>query len=144
MTTISVRDATPGDAPALVPLLDALGYPADQPTVRERVRLLTERDPGGRVLLAVVEDRVVGLLTLHVTPSLHRPTSVGRITALSVLTEDRGAGAGRLLVEAAEAHFRRLGLARVEVTSGPSHEAAHEFYRHLGYADQGLRFAREL
>jgi ribosomal protein S18 acetylase RimI-like enzyme len=144
MPAVSVRDAAASDAHALVPLLDALGYPVDPATIRDQLRLLPEQDPSGRVLLAVVADRVVGFLTLHVTPALHRPTPVGRITALSVLPADRGAGAGRALVRAAEAHFQGLGLARAEVTSGPTHEAAYAFYRHLGYADQGVRFARQL
>jgi len=144
MPVVSVRDAAQSDAHALVPLLEALGYPADPPAIRERLRLLTEQDPGGRVLVAVVADRLIGFLTLHVTPALHRPTPVGRITALSVLPTDRGAGAGRVLVQAAEVHFRSLGLARVEVTSGPMHQKAYAFYRHLGYVDQGMRFAREL
>jgi hypothetical protein len=32
----------------------------------------------------------------------------------------------------------------MEVTSGPSHQPAHAFYRHLGYDDQGVRFAKSL
>ena len=46
------------------------------------------------------------------------------------------------LVEACEAHFRRLGLSRIEVTSGPKHAPAHPFYRHLGYTDDGVRFVK--
>jgi ribosomal protein S18 acetylase RimI-like enzyme len=69
---------------------------------------------------------------------------VGRITAIAVLPGTRGTGAGRALVEAAESHFRMKGIGRLEVTSGENHRAAHPFYRHLGYEDQGIRFAKEL
>ena len=48
------------------------------------------------------------------------------------------------VVHAAEAHFVERGLSRVEVTSGPLHAEAHAFYRHLGYEDQGIRFAKIL
>jgi hypothetical protein len=32
----------------------------------------------------------------------------------------------------------------MEITSGPTHHPAHGVYRHLGYADQGVRFAKPL
>jgi ribosomal protein S18 acetylase RimI-like enzyme len=69
---------------------------------------------------------------------------VGRITGLAVMAEGRRAGVGRRLVEEAERYFASLGLTRVEVTSGPAHERAHPFYRHLGYRDEGIRFAKSL
>jgi ribosomal protein S18 acetylase RimI-like enzyme len=61
-----------------------------------------------------------------------------------VSTEARGQGVGRALVDAAESHFRALGATRIEVTSGLTHQPSYEFYRTLGYVDQGLRFAKAL
>ena len=101
-------------------------------------------DPTGRILVAESAGRLLGFMTLHLTPTLHRPTVVGRITALAVLPESRGSGAGRRLVEVAEEYFAGLGLSRVEVMSGPLHAPAHSFYRHLSYEDQGVRFGRVL
>lgn len=139
-----VRDAVPQDAPQLAPLLEALGYPADASIVRTRLEDLLANDATGRVLVATRGSEVVGFVTLHCTPTLHRPGPVGRITGLAVTGGGRGAGVGRQLVEAAEVHFSRLGITRIEVTSGPTHEAAYGFYRHLGYLDQGLRFSKVL
>ena len=82
----------------------------------------------------------LGFATLHSTPVLHRPTGVGRITALAVHPSAQGQGIGRELLRAAEAHFHAQGLGRVEVTSGPSHAKAYPFYRRLGYEDGGVRF----
>lgn len=144
MTHPTIRDAMPEDAPGLVPLLAALGYPAEVATVVERMRHLWLTDPGGRVLVAVLSTELLGFMTLHRTPTLHHPTDVGRITGIAVAATERGHGVGRHLVEAAERHFTELGLCRIEVTSGPTHEAAYEFYRRLGYVDQGLRFAKPL
>ena len=90
------------------------------------------------------EPSVLGLMTLHVTPVIHRATPVGRITVLVVAPDAQGTGVGRALVEAAERHFLALGLERVEVTSGLTHVPAYDFYRHLGYQDHGVRFARVL
>jgi len=141
---LTIRDAGPDDAAALRPLLDALGYPADVESIRERLRTLLATDPGARVLVAAIDGELVGFATLHTTPVLHRATPVGRITGIAVRGSARGAGVGRELVKAAESHFRQQGLRRVEVTSGPTHEQAYPFYRRLGYADQGERFAKPL
>lgn len=140
----TIRDATPEDAPGLVPLLAGLGYPADAATIVERLRHLRLSDPGGRVVVAVLGTELLGFMTLHCTPTLHHSTDVGRITGIAVAGTERGRGVGRHLVEAAERYFTALGLCRIEVTSGPTHEAAYAFYRHLGYTDQGLRFAKPL
>lgn len=144
MSGVSVRDARPEDAEALVPLLAVLGYPADAEVIHSRLNDLLRLDPSGRVLVAVVDGTVAGLAVLHVTPALHRPTGVGRITALAVLTSSQRAGVGRLLLETSERHFVALGLQRIEITSSPSHQRAYEFYRRRGYQDQGVRFAKQI
>ena len=141
---ITIRDATPEDADQLSPLLEALGYPTEPGTLGLRLRDLIAHDPTGRVLVAVQGPELLGFATQHGTPVLHRPTPVGRITGLAVRPGARGSGAGRMLVEAAESHCRALGWARLEVTSGPTHQAAYDFYRHLGYQDHGVRFAKPL
>jgi GNAT superfamily N-acetyltransferase len=144
VTTPRIRDATLDDAPALAPLLGALGYPADPATIRSRLKSLGAVGPTDRVLVAEVDGTLLGFAALHATPTLHRGAPVGRITGLAVLPDRHGVGVGRRLVEAAEAHFRACGAERMEVTSGLSHQPAHQFYRHLGYEDQGIRFAKSL
>jgi GNAT superfamily N-acetyltransferase len=142
--SLTVRDAVTADAHALVPLLEALGYPTEEPTVAARIEALRAADPAGRILVAELGRRIVGFVTVHITPVLHRPTSVGRITALAVLPAARLTGAGRTLVAAAEAHCRAAEVSRIEVTSGLAHAAAYQFYAHLGYENQGVRFAKPL
>ncbi len=139
-----IRDAVPDDAPQLAPLLAALGYPAEPAIIRDRLARLLASDPTARILVAEVADTVQGFATLHGTPTLHRSALVGRITGLAVSDSARRHGVGRRLVEAAEGHFRALGATRIEVTSGPTHAPAYDFYRRLGYEDQGLRFAKPL
>jgi ribosomal protein S18 acetylase RimI-like enzyme len=144
MAPIGVRDATREDAAALSSLLATLGYPALPEVVVQRLVALQGSDSSGRILVATDGSTVLGFLTLHLTPTLHRETAVGRITGIAVSPEAQGRGAGGVLVAAAEAYFRQQELVRVEVTSGPTHRAAHDFYRHLGYVDQGVRFAKRL
>ena len=139
---IHIRDATDRDAVALVPLLAEVNHPASEAEIATRmVRVL---GAGDRVLVAEDGETIVGLLTFHVTPVLHRPTFVARITALVVLPHAQGKGVGRRLVETAEALAVAGGAARLELTSGAEREGAHRFYRRLGYEDKGIRFAKVL
>jgi GNAT superfamily N-acetyltransferase len=145
MTSLEIREVTAADADALAPLFEVLGYATTPDVLRERLAGFRRLDPSGHVLAAFDRDgRALGFLTLHHTPVLHRPTPVGRITALAVDAAAQGRGVGRQLVDAAEQLCRAAGLARIEVTSGLTHVPAYDFYRHLGYADHGLRFAKTL
>ena len=140
----NIREATVQDADALVPLLAQLGYPADAATVSQRLARLHSLGTVDRVYVAERAGQLVGLMTLHATPVLHRAGDVGRITGLVVDARERGAGVGRALVRHAEAVLRDAGCVRVEVTSGPSRTEAHAFYLAVGFANQGPRFAKPL
>ena len=72
----------------------------------------------------------------------HSPT--GRLTAVVVSGEARGLGIGRRLIAAAEAWTRQRGARVMMLTSHNRREAAHAFYRHLGYDETGRRFVRTL
>jgi ribosomal protein S18 acetylase RimI-like enzyme len=136
-----VREAKPGDAEAIAMLLDSLGYQVVAADVRRRLAAL--RKSGEPVLVA---DRggVIGSLSWHATPVIHRPRPVGRITMLVVAEAERGAGIGKLLVEAAEARLRQRGCGLVEVTSNIKRMRAHAFYQGLGYERTSYRFSKLL
>jgi GNAT superfamily N-acetyltransferase len=142
--TIQVREATADDVRALSLLMVVLGFPVSTETLTERLNRL-QRTTGDRVLVADdARKRVVGFAVVHLTPSLHRPTYIGRITAMAVAPDVQGHGVGRALVQAAEHHLRESGCERMEVTSSQRHAAAHVFYRRCGFEDDGVRFAKGL
>jgi len=138
---VAIRPATAVDAIALAPLLAELGYPTEADVVQERLQQLEQT--GGLVLLAMQESRAIGALVLYRTLFLHRPPD-GRIASLVVTAHCRGLGIGAQLVAAAEQQFRAWGCARVEVSSGAQREAAHRFYRRIGYEEQAKRFIKQL
>src|SRR5262245_43750871 len=139
---LRVRPVRAADAPALAALLDELEFPASVETVERRLAALDRA--GETALVAALGGEVLGLVTLHVTPVLHRPTPVGRMTALVVASRARGRGIGRRLVEAAEDRLARAGCALIEVTSNRRREEAHAFYARLGYAITSYRFKKDL
>lgn len=138
---VVIRDAVDDDETVVADLLTQLGHPTAVEVVR--VRLREARRLGGRILVAERDSRVVGLLTLHSTPSLHR-TPDGRITALVVDEGARDVGVGGALVREAELTCRIWGCGRMEVTSSIDRVAAHEFYERLGYRETRKRFRKQL
>jgi ribosomal protein S18 acetylase RimI-like enzyme len=139
-TKALVREATASDVTQLAPLLIELGYPVDVDVLAERFQSFTSL--GECALVAELEGRLVGLLTLHVTNVLHRPGSVGRITTLVVATALHGKGIGRMLVEDAETRLWRKGCVLIEVTSNMKRTDAHAFYERLGYDKTSYRFGK--
>lgn len=139
---VRVREAVAEDVPALAELLGQLGHPVAPAVLAERLRRF--HTAGELALVAARGGEVVGLVTVHVTPVLHRPTAVGRLTALVVAEGARGGGVGRALVAAAEERLAARGCALVEVTSNRRRTDAHAFYERLGYEVTSLRFWKRL
>jgi GNAT superfamily N-acetyltransferase len=142
MPPIEIRDARPADADALAPLLAELGYPTSPDVIAKRLDALSAISE--TVLVAADGTDLLGVITVHVTPVLHRPTYVGRITTLVVAERAHGRGVGRALVEAAERLLAKRGCALLEVTSNSKRTDAHAFYEHLGYEKTSVRFWKAL
>ena len=122
-----------------MPIIGLLGHKVDEKGVRKRIGILQET-----LLVATLDDKVVGLCGLQISTMIQRDKPVGRITILVVAEDARGVSLGRMLVETAEARFRKAGCGLIEVTSRDEHVKAHAFYRHMGYERTSLRFAKEL
>jgi GNAT superfamily N-acetyltransferase len=140
--SFEIRVAKPEDAAALVELLQELGFATAVGAVAQRLTALA--DGGETVFVGTRGDEVLGFVALHVTPVLHRPTAVGRMTALVVASRARRQGLGRALVAAAERHLAGAGCGLVEVTSNQKLAEAHTFYQQLGYAMTSYRFGKAL
>jgi GNAT superfamily N-acetyltransferase len=142
----SIRSAQLADAPRIAELLTELGYPADSETVRERLAYWLP-DQASRVLVADLDGRVAGCISLHAIPYLEHTGRWLRIESLVVEAGQRRGGTGRALVDAAERLARAWGCVLIEVTSKRSRGDAHAFYRRLGFTDAcdlAGRFTKEI
>lgn len=139
---LRIRAADSVDSEALAGLLVELGYQATPDEVAERLQRLARA--GEPVLLARQGDETLGCLTWHVTPNIHRPWPVGRITMMVVAERSRRHGIGRALVQAAEERMAQRGCGLIEVTSNVKLRAAHAFYERMGFERTSHRFARTL
>jgi ribosomal protein S18 acetylase RimI-like enzyme len=136
---LAIRNARPADSASIALLLADLGFSATAGEIAERLPALKKEPP-----LVAEQGEVIGIITWHVTPALHRPRPVGRITMMAVAKDERRRGIGRALVEAAFERLRAKGCGLVEVTSNADLSGAHAFYRKLGFERTSYRFARDL
>jgi GNAT superfamily N-acetyltransferase len=131
---ISLRAATEGDAKAVGPLVEELGYSANDELMRERLSRLIGRSD---YLVAVAQadsGEICGWLQAHSSEALEsgfRVEIVGLVTAKQM----RRRGIGRLLVEFAEAWAVRVGAQAMVVRSNVKRAESHGFYVALGYAN---------
>ena len=138
---LTIREATPSDAPRLAALLGQLGYPAEAAAAGRRLDVLL-KDDDARVLVAEHRSGVVGFASLFVEHLLEHEDPACRLTAIAVDEDARGQGVGAALVRAVEEEARRRGCYAVVLTSGDHRADAHAFYRGLGYDDTGRRFIK--
>jgi GNAT superfamily N-acetyltransferase len=136
-----VREARPADSETIAGLLVQLGYEVSAADVRRRLAALRK---AGEPALVADRGGLIGCMTWHITPVIHRPRPVGRITMLVVAEGERGGGVGSMLVAAAEERLRALGCGLVEVTSNIRRMRAHAFYERLGFDRTSYRFAKTL
>lgn len=137
---LRIRTADSVDSVEISTLLAELGYDVAADDVADRLQRLGRG--GEPVLLARQGEETLGCLTWHVTPNIHRPWPIGRITMLIVASSVRRQGVGRALVEAAEERMIQRGCGLIEVTSNLKLRAAHVFYEKLGFERTSHRFAK--
>ncbi len=140
---IDIRGAVPADAADVAGLLGQLGYPMTARAAALRLEAVAG-DPDAIVLVASGYGPVVGVIAVNWCPMLHHERPLARITTLVVDDRARGSGIGRMLVKAASQAARMAGCDVLELTSGVRREAAHAFYRAIGFEHSSLRFSRSL
>jgi GNAT superfamily N-acetyltransferase len=139
---VRTRTVTMDDAGAVRSLLAELGYALSEEGVRENIRRLADGTMD-RTWVAEEAGRILGIVSVHLTPLFHAPGHAGRITSLVVHGPARGRGIGRALVEQAEAFCWRAGCDRLELTTGDHRHDAHRFYERLGYRIQSRRYIKD-
>ena len=138
-----VRRAQPRDADGFARVVAAVAEegrfivtepPVDVAAFADRVRATIDADRDALWVLTH-EGEVVGCLGLHAV--------VGGVVSLGmcVLAGHRGRGGGSALLDAALAHARASGLARVELEVFPENGPAVALYASRGFAVEGLRRA---
>ena len=152
---VTVRPATVADAPAMGRLvvrawqaayrghmpdayLDGL-RPQDRAAYWDEV--LRREDRRGAVLVAERDGEVVGFAALGPSPD---PEGAGELYAINVDPAHWGTGAGRALLEAAQAELDRMGFAESVLWVLPGNARARRFYERAGWAADGTERTAEV
>jgi GNAT superfamily N-acetyltransferase len=140
---LHIRQASIEDAAPLAELVSALGYPTTPIEMKERLAALTTRQDYATPV-ACWDDKIVGLAGafLHLAIEHNRP--VARLTGLVVHEDWQGRGVGTLLMQHLEEWAQQRGAVTITLTSANHRHGAHEFYRHIGYDQTGVRFTKRL
>jgi ribosomal protein S18 acetylase RimI-like enzyme len=94
------------------------------------------------VLVAESGGSPAGFVAAYATRRMDRPGSFARVVGLAVDPAHQRSGVGRRLLAAVEAWSGETGCDEIEITSSRSRDAAHAFYRALGFTDLCERSAR--
>lgn len=96
------------------------------------------------VLLAVIDNSVVGELTLRFEEQLHHCAKIAEIMELAVKAHFRSRGIGSLLFEKACELAENQNCIQIEVSSNKVRLRAHKFYERLGVKNTHFKFCKEL
>jgi len=99
----------------------------------------------GDVLVAVVNDEVVGVIQVMVFPHFqHTGGWCAELESVHVRSDLRSQGIGAKLLVAAEELARREGCYRVQLTSRNVRSDAHRFYERQGFTSTSQGFKKLL
>ena len=150
-STLTARRAQRADLPRLLELLadDVLGKQREAPMVGDPAYHgaidTIDGDANQTLLVAQLEDRVVGMLQLTFIPGLSRRGAWrANIEAVRVDSALRGRGVGRWLMQRAIDIAHQRGCRLVQLTSDRQRTDAHRFYSRLGFKDSQVGYKRAL
>jgi len=132
-----IRSTKPADLPSLLRLLDQM-HEGDAPLVaNDHLRDVyadIARSRSRLILIAVLDEEIVGTLDLFVMPNL---TRAGRpwagVENLVVAESHRRRGIGDALMQSAISLASQAGCYKVQLVSHAKRDAAHELYRSTGF-----------
>ncbi|HYC04910.1 MAG TPA: GNAT family N-acetyltransferase [Azospirillaceae bacterium] len=140
-----IRQAVPGDAPAVVALINGLAAETDQmvlspidPARTETVAKHLARLAEGPefMLLAMAEETIVGFL---LASAESHPDRRGVVEIdIGVAEKFRGGGFGRRLLNAAEGHAVARGVHRLQLRVLSENSRAIALYQAAGFEVEGL------
>jgi ribosomal protein S18 acetylase RimI-like enzyme len=137
MPAIKTRLATLDDLDGIAPLFDSYRQFYEQPPDPARARsYLEERMRRNESVIYVAEDEngnPVGFTQLYPTFCSVRLAHTYVLYDLFVSKAARGRGAGRRLMEAAEAHAAKTGAARMELSTARTNAVGQSLYESQGW-----------
>lgn len=147
MPAMVIRPATAGDFRAVARLLAELGRPEvtpDRELEARRVYLRHIARPDTASLVAELDGRIVGFMSLEFRDRLNQTRPQAWIPDIIVAEGARGQGIGKALLSRAIQLARQRGCWSLVLDSGYHRQVAHQLYKSAGMRDEGLYFVLRL
>jgi GNAT superfamily N-acetyltransferase len=147
---IEVREARRRDLAAIAMLLNqlkevtTLHRPIEQDAVIRSYEAMLRTPELYSNLLAVENDRVVGLVSIVLYRTFLHAGGTALINELVIAEDARGRGIGGKLIEAAISAARKQGMDEVEVGTEKDNAAARDFYGNAGFDREYVLLGMEL
>jgi ribosomal protein S18 acetylase RimI-like enzyme len=145
---ITIREASQSDLPAIATLLDLYRQFYEQaPNLALALDFITDRFTRQESVILVAQSDAVDLLgfcQLYPTFCSVEAQPIYTLYDLFVLPAARKAGAGRLLLLAAEAQAAKVGKARMDLTTAKTNSAAQSLYESLGWVRDDVAYNRRV
>lgn len=142
--TVTLREVTPADVPALLALYAAAGITGTQAfTVAEATQHLQKlaRYPFYRVFVATLGDRVVGTYELLIMDNMAKGGAKSAVVEdVAVDPKAQKRGIGRTMMAHARSVAKAHGAYKLVLSSNLRRTQAHAFYESLGFVQHGVSF----
>lgn len=143
--TVRLRPAVEEDAAQLVQAIDGVAREGlyflrshfDVDVEKERVSIAEAREKGNLMLVALLDGKLVGWVTLFRGRAefLHHTTELG----MGVIRGFRGVGIGPALMDYALTWAAQQGFEKVNLGVRAGNERARALYRKFGFVEEGYR-----
>ena len=133
-----IREATSADVSIIVALISELAQSSGEASPLTLDFTSQYLASGGKILLAEMEQQVVGLLSYSTRLDLYHAGNTALIEELVVSASWRGHGIGGALLDALLTQLEQQSCVEVSVTTMPDNAAAIRFYRAHGLTDEAV------
>jgi GNAT superfamily N-acetyltransferase len=136
---ITIRAATFNDIPAMLPLIEQLGYPTTRDVLEKRFEYFMNREGYG-IAVVCSDEQLIGWVAWSQSQLFISDKKRLHIEGLVVDRQYRGQGVGKKLLTFVEDFARKYyAPAIIDLTSGlrRAQDGSHEFYKSLGYKNEG-------
>lgn len=141
---MDIRKITLSDLDKVYELLNTLYENKLKYKQFEEIYKLKLNDENSYYIVAIEDNKIIGVLTSEIQVKLHRAKKQSFIEDLIVDETYRNKGVGKALLQNAVNYAKNTDCEVVELTSYINNENAHRFYENNGFIKHSYKFKQYL
>lgn len=144
----TIRSAKDADMPEILELLYELDRP--KPIDKDEIKVFRDKiedyfsDPYKKILIAEIDSRIVGLVSIIILRRLNRAKFEMYIPELVITEEFRYSGIGKKIITYCIDLAKEENCYRIRLESGNQRKESHKFYASLGFDQSSLSFSKNI